>query len=255
MSERDQKPSTALREEELSLQRSGRSLPVFRVYPDDNKAHPAIILVHEIFGLNEHIKDVARRLARESYTVYAPELFDVSTDYPINRNDLSQMREVWGSISDEQILGDLQAVFASARQSPQVIATAIGSMGFCMGGAIAYMFACRNPLLAYVVDFYGRIYYQEITENKARHPIAYTGGLNCPMLGLFSGIDPLIPEEQINILKTKLSDLGKTYQLKVYPRAKHAFFNDTRELYDHESANDAWQLTLAFIEANSKKSS
>lgn len=237
----------------ISLARPGGTLPVFMVGPDDDKQYPAIILVHEIFGLNEHIKDVARRFAKTNLVVYAPDLFAYSQGLPEDRNDLTGMRNVWGSITDEQLISDLQAVFSLARSSERVQTNAIGTLGYCMGGAIAYMFACRTPLIAWVIDYYGRIYYQNITEQKPRHPIDYTGGLNCPFLGLFAGIDELITDEHIKHFEKKMSDLGKSFQIKSYPSAKHAFFNDTREFYHSEAANDAWHLTLSFIRENTRK--
>lgn len=252
MSDKPKTSSVAICEEELNLSRPYGSLPVFACYPDDNKKHPALILVHEIFGVNEHIKDVARRFAREGYVVHAPDLFACSPVSPGDRKEISVMRGVWASISDEQLIEDLQAVFRGLRASPRVVPAAIGTLGYCMGGAISYMFACRTPMLAWIVDYYGRIWYQDITSEKPRHPISYTGGLNCPMLGLFAGVDDLIPAEHVNDLQKKLSDLGKSFQLKTYHGAKHAFFNDTREFYHHEAACDAWQLTLAFMDANSQ---
>ena len=243
----------ALKETFYSLARPGGTLPVFMVAPDDDKTYPAVILVHEIFGLNEHIKDVARRLAGSSLAVYAPDLFAYAPGLPEDRNDLAGMRNAWSGINDEQLISDLQAVFSLARSSEKVRSNAIGTMGFCMGGAIAYMFACRTPLVAWLVDFYGRIYYQDITDHKLRHPIDYSGGLNCPMLGLFAGIDDLITETHIKALEKKLKDFGKTFQIKTYPNAKHAFFNDTREFHHHDAANDAWHLTLSFIIENSRE--
>ncbi len=252
---RDNSKKLELHEEELSLTRPGGTLPVFCVRPDDNKAHPGVILIHEIFGVNEHIKDVARRFANEGYTVYAPDLFAYSPNLPRDRDDLAGMRAAWASISDEQLIADLQEVFSVARRSDKVKPKAIGTIGFCMGGAIAFMFACRTPLLAWVTSFYGRIYYQDITEFKPRHPISYTGGLHCPFLGLYAGIDELITEEQIHFFQKKLVDLGKTFRLKTYPSSKHAFFNDQREFYHQEAATDAWQHTLAFIAANTRHNS
>ncbi len=245
--------STAICEEEIVIARRGGSLPIFCVSPDDNTAHPAIILIHEVFGLNEHIKDVARRLARESYVVYAPDLFAYSPALPCHRNDFGLMMAVWSGIHDEQLISDLQAVFSLAYASKRVEAKAIGVLGFCIGGDIAYIFACRTPLLAWVVDYYGRIYYQVITEYKPRHPLSYTGGLNCSLLGLFAGIEDLIAEPHIQHLKNKLASLGKQFQIKVYPSARHAFFNDQREYYHYEAANDAWQLTLAFMAAHAQR--
>lgn len=239
-------------EKEISISRPFGNLPVFCAGPDDKKAHPGLIIIHEIFGVNEHIKDLCRRFARQSFVVYAPDLFACSPILPKDRNDLEGMRTVWAAIPDDQLIGDLQAVFSELRANKGVKPDSIGAIGYCMGGAIAFMFACRTPLLSWVVDYYGRIYYSQITQYKARHPISYTGGLNCPLLGLFAGVDELIPDSHIQDLQKKLNELGKKYQIKVYPSAKHAFFNDQREFYHHDAANDAWQLTLAFMEANVK---
>lgn len=244
---------TPLKESHISLARPGGTLPVFTVSPDDNRSYPAIILVHEIFGLNEHIKDVARRFARSSVAVYAPDLFAYSRDLPEDRNDLAAMRNVWAGITDEQLISDLQAVFSLARSSEHVNGKSIGALGYCMGGAIAYMFACRTPLLAWIIDYYGRIYYPGITDTKPRNPIDYTGGLNCPLLAFFAGLDDLITAEHIKNFEKKLTDLGKSYQIKTYPSAKHAFFNDMREFYHQEAANDSWHTTLSFIQENSKE--
>ncbi len=250
----DNKKTSALPicEEELTISRHGGSLPIFSASPDDKMLRPGLILVHEIFGVNEHIKDLARRFAKEGYVVFAPDLFAYSPNLPVDRNDLGAMRHCWSSISDEQILDDLNAVFSFARKAAKVDASAIGAIGYCMGGAIAFMHACRNPLLSFVVDYYGRIYYNDITETKARHPISYTGGLNCPFLGLFAGLDDLITEEHVQHLRQKMQDLGKSAQIKVFSGAKHAFFNDQREFYHHEAANEAWQLTIAFMDAHSR---
>lgn len=252
MTEQSKTSNIAICEEEISISRAGGTLPVFCAFPDDKKSHPAIILIHEIFGVNEHIKDLARRFARQSYAVYAPDLFAYASGLPQNRNDIGAMRSVWAGIHDDQLISDLQAVFSQVRSSTRVEGKAIGAIGYCMGGAIAFMFACRTPLLAWVADYYGRIYYQDLTDKKPRHPISYTGGLNCPLLGLFSGVDELIPPEQIQLFEKKLQELGKTYQIKVYPSAKHAFFNDQREFYHHDAANDAWNITLSFIDSHSR---
>jgi carboxymethylenebutenolidase len=251
MTEQLKTSNIAICEEEISISRPSGTLPVFCAYPDDKQSHPAVILIHEIFGVNEHIKDLARRFARQSYAVYAPDLFAYAPGLPENRNDIAAMRSVWAGIADDQLISDLQAVFSEVRSSTRVQGKPIGAIGYCMGGAIAFMFACRSPMLAWVADYYGRIYYQDLTDKKPRHPISYTGGLNCPLLGLFAGVDDLITEEHVQHFEKKLQELGKTYQMKVYPGAKHAFFNDTREFYHYDAANDAWQLTLSFIASHS----
>lgn len=239
--------SIELIEDETSIEREYGRMPLYIVRPKDAARLPAIILVHEIFGLNNHIKDVARRFAREGLVALAPDLFAGHDKVPENRDDLAAMRNLWQSIADDTLIADMQAVFAKARSTDYVRSNSIGALGYCMGGAIAYMFACRTPLLSWCVDYYGRIYYYDITEFKPRHPIDYSGGLNCPLLALFAGIDDLILPEQIRYLEDKLNDLGKSFAIKVYPGARHAFFNDQREFYHYEAAADSWIMTIDFI--------
>jgi carboxymethylenebutenolidase len=116
-----------------------------------------------------------------------------------------------------------------------------------MGGAIALMSAANNKKIAYLIDYYGRIYYQQLSPNKPKHPIDWAKNLSCPTLGLFSGIDPLIPEEHVHELQSLLNRANIANEFKIYPHAKHAFFNDRRENYDQPAAQDAWKLTMDFI--------
>lgn len=244
--------SANLIEEETSIERDYGRMPLYIVRPQDGVSS-AIILVHEIFGLNNHIKDVARRFAREGLAVLAPDLFAGHANVPENRDDLEGMRNLWQGIHDDLLISDLQAVFTLGRTLPYVKSNSIGTLGYCMGGAIAYMFACRTPLVSWCIDYYGRIYYYNITEYKPRHPIDYSGGLNCPLLALFAGIDDLILPEQIQYLQDKLNDLGKTFKIKIYPDARHAFFNDQREFYHYDAAADAWLMTLDFIKQQTRR--
>ncbi len=224
-----------------------RAIPLFTVGPDDAHAYPGLIVVHEIFGLNEHIKDVARRFAGQGLRVFAPDLFAQAKGLPADRDDLDAMRQVWSAIPDGQLIDDLKALLSLAQASADVRRDQVGAIGYCMGGAIAFMFACNAPQLAWVADYYGRIFYPETTGTKPKHPIDYAEGLNCPVLGIFSGIDDLIPIPHIDELTTRLTSLGKTVEVKIYDNAPHAFFNDTRPKYHAEAARDAWTLTLDFI--------
>jgi carboxymethylenebutenolidase len=122
-----------------------------------------------------------------------------------------------------------------------------------MGGAIAFMFACSEPRLASVIDYYGRIKYGDLSKTKTKHPIDYAGNLKCPMLGVFAGKDELITAEHRDELSAVLEKNKKTFQMKVYETAEHAFFNDQRPHYNADAAADAWRLTLDFIGANKVK--
>lgn len=245
----------ALKEETLILDRDLRKIPIFSVGPDSKEPRPALILIHEIFGVNQHIRDVARRFAKTGMRVFAPDLFAPASDYPSDpakRDDLATMRNVWSGIPDSQLLTDLEGVFGLIASKADVIPTSIGAAGFCMGGAIAFMFGCNEPRLAWVIDFYGRIKYGALTATKSKHPIEYAFNLKCPMLGLFAGRDELITAEDRNSLAKILEANGKTFQLKVYEDAEHAFFNDVRPHYDEAAAKDAWERSLGFMSTHNR---
>ncbi len=227
-----------------------RRLPVYIAEPNDARILPGLIVIHEIFGLNEHIKDVSRRFAYRGLRVYAPDLFAGADGLPEDRDSLDAMRTVWESIADSQLIDDLKSVLSMAEATKNVNATKIGAIGYCMGGAIAFMFACETVELAWVIDYYGRVTYPELSANKPIHPVDYAPGLRCPVLALFSGIDPLIPPEDIELFTSTLEKLGKSGQIKVYRDAPHAFFNDRRENYNAQAAEDAWKLTVDFIARN-----
>ncbi|MBX3074730.1 dienelactone hydrolase family protein [Candidatus Obscuribacterales bacterium] len=237
----------SLQEEEFLLRRNGRELPVFAVGPND-VASAGLILIHEIFGLNEHIRDVSRRFAKTlGLRVFAPDLFADRPGLPADKNDLDGMRAVWSKIPDSELIGDLQALYQEMSKRDDVLSETVGTIGYCMGGAMALMFACSTPHIAFLIDYYGRVRYPEITETKTKHPIDYACGNVCPTLGLFSGIDSLIPVSDVEQLEDRLKQYSPDVQLKIYPDAPHAFFNDTRDHYNEAAAKDAWERTVEFI--------
>ena len=215
---------------------------------------PCLIVVHEIFGVNEHIKDVARRFARQGMKVFAPDLFSSSALWPTKepeRENLDVMRKVWASIPDAELMADLDRLYAKIQTLPGCSSN-VGVIGYCMGGAIAFMFACHESRLSYVIDYYGRIRYGITFDTKPKDPVDYIVPLKAPVLALFSGKDELIPADHIAFFSQRMEELGKSFQLKVYENSNHAFFNDRRPNYDAEASEDAWQRTLAFIKVHTK---
>jgi len=236
-----------LEEEEFVLETGGRKLPVFSVGPE-HVACPSLIIVHEIFGLNEHIRDVARRFANEGLRVFAPDLFEDREGLPADKNDLDAMRALWSKIPDSELIGDLQALQTLISKRDDVMSDTIGTLGYCMGGAIALMFACTTPYIVFCIDYYGRVKYPELSAAKPKNPIDYAAGNVCPTLGIFSGIDPLIPVSDVEEFESAMKKVSPDVKVKIYPDAPHAFFNDTRDHYHKEAAEDAWKLTLDFID-------
>jgi carboxymethylenebutenolidase len=242
-----------IHEDREYLNRPGGKLPVFIAAPDARNRHPAVIVVHEIFGLNDHIVDVCRRFADAGFAAFAPDLFFYAKNLPTDRNDLAAMRSVWASIPDRQFAEDLHAVHQYACDTRLAKPDQTGTIGFCMGGAMALMFACESPQVAWCADLYGRIFYPELSETKPKHPIDYVEDLHCPLLGAFAGKDDLITADHIEKLKERLTAAGKRFDIQVYKDAQHAFFNDQRQFYNAEAAADVWTRTLDFAHHSVKE--
>lgn len=217
----------------------------FLVALDGAGPFPAVIVIQEIWGLNDHIKDVAGRFAGEGYVALAPDIY--SREGTPATQTLEALRPFMMAIPESRIIQDLKAAVAFLKGMPSVSRDRIGVVGFCIGGCWARLLACHEPALGACADFYGRIRYPELSPAKPRHPVEYVPTLACPFLGLFAGDDPVIPPDHVKELEQTLARHGKIFQIHVYAGVPHAFFNDTRDSYRPEAARDAWARTLAFF--------
>ena len=218
---------------EFPEKNAGKKTAGFLARPKEDGTYPAVIVIHEIWGVVDHIKEVAKRLAREGYVALAVDLFEGKT-----LSKLEEGRKFREQFSEEKILGDLNSAFDYLKNQQYVNPKSIGSIGFCMGGGLSLLFSCRNNQLAAAVVFYGR--------NPS--PIDQVKNIQCPILGNYAGADMAITESDINLLKQTLAKYGKSFDIKTYPEAPHAFFNDSRESYRPEAAKDAWKRTLQFFD-------
>ncbi len=213
-------------------QELGRKTRGFLARPKKAGRYPAVIVIHEIWGLVDNIKDISNRIAAEGYVALAVDLFDGETV-----SKLEEGRKIREKLTEEKILGDLNGGYGYLKTLNYVNPTRIGSVGFCMGGGLSLLLACLNKELAAAVVFYGR--------NPS--PVDLVKNIKCPILGNYAGVDLGITESEINLLKQTLTKYGKTFDIKVYPGAPHGFFNDTREGYRPDAAKDAWDRTLKFF--------
>ncbi|MGH9767310.1 MAG: dienelactone hydrolase family protein [Blastocatellia bacterium] len=223
------------REAEITTSREtfksdGLEANAFVARPDGVEKAPAVIIVHEWWGLNPHIEDVAQRFADEGFIAVAADLYEGKTT-----KDSQEASKLMGSLKQEDGLARLQVILKQLRANPEV--TSVGVTGFCMGGTFALLLACNAKIEA-SAPFYGDV------------PADTTviGKLSCPVLFIGAEKDQWITTEKMNRLDAALKQYGKEGEVRVYEGADHAFFNDTRpEVYSRADAEDAWKRVVGFF--------
>ncbi|HLK58490.1 MAG TPA: dienelactone hydrolase family protein [Chthonomonadaceae bacterium] len=212
---------------------------------DTSPSHGSVIVVHEIFGLTDHIKSVARRLAEAGFTALAVDFFSREGGAPDMSQGFQGVREFVGKIPDRQIMSDIGAGARYLQQLPQANGK-VGVVGFCWGGRIGMLADASVPEIAAAVAYYGRIS-GEATANQPAHPIDLAADMNIPLLGHFGETDAGIPPAEAEKLRAALQVHRKPHDIYVYEGAGHAFNNDTRESYHAAAAHQAWERTLAWF--------
>lgn len=231
-------------------------VPAYYTEPELGPKHPAIILIHEIWGLTDHMKDVANRFMQQGYAVLVPDLLadtnisekvsaEVFEDFknPAKRDEVQkEMRDVFAPVNSpeyaQETIAKLQACFTYLQQQEN-IGDNIAVVGFCFGGTYAYAFAAEQPQLKAAVPFYGHAPASEKIQMIA-----------CPVLAFYGGQDTAL-SSRIPELNETMALFHKKFQAVEYPDTGHAFFNDTNpDRYNEEAAKDAWQRMLEFLKEN-----
>lgn len=221
------------------------AFPGYRASPR-NKTHPPVILVvQEIFGVHEHIKDVARRLAKAGYMAIAPELFHRQGDVSQFQDIKEIIEKVVSKVPDAQVMDDLDATVAWADRNGGDTKR-LGITGFCWGGRITWLYAAHNPSLDAGVAWYGRLEGPR-SETSPTHPIDVVRQIDAPVLGLYGGADTGIPLESVQRMNEALAKAGKASTIHVYPDTPHAFHADYRPSYRREAAEDGWKRALEWF--------
>jgi carboxymethylenebutenolidase len=240
--------------------------------PEEKGPHPAVIVIHEIFGLVDHTKDVANRFAAQGYVAFAPHLFsrpglaELLTPANIEqamyfqmglprermadmafiqeemaklpaekRENLQKVFPVYSNLPREQMTQDLVKAVDFLNEQSFVQAGKIASVGFCFGGGMSINLACHARLAACVV------YYGQNPE-----PIEMVKNISCPVLGCY-GADDMRINQNLDKLVKAMVDYRKDFEMKIYTGAAHAFFNNTRkEVYREGPAKDSWERVLRF---------
>jgi carboxymethylenebutenolidase len=218
------------------------TIPAYLARPPKKQSAPGVLVIHEVFGLNDHIKNVADRIAHEGYVALAPNFFvRASVTPPKDASDMTALRKAASSIPPDAAIKDMQAALDFLK-ADKAVKPKLASIGFCMGGGFSYQIATHTKDLAGAVIFYGRT------------PLELVPQVSCPLLAHFGGLDKGIPPEQVQAWVDALKKAGKSVDARIYPNAGHGFFNDTRpEAYNADAAADAWQRVLKFFHERLEK--
>lgn len=231
----------------VSIDTPAGTVAAYRAVPIGGKALPIVLVVQEIFGLHEHIKDVCRRFAKLGYCAIAPSLYDRQGDVT-QLTSFDDIRPIVARVPDAQVMADLDATVAWAVKSGIGDAQRLGITGFCWGGRITWLYAAHNPALKAGVAWYGRVTGDK-SVNQPAHPVDLADRIKAPVLGLYGAEDAGIPVATLDQLTAALGSAGNSH-IHVYPGSPHAFFADYRPSYREADAKDGWARCLAWFKAN-----
>ena len=243
--------TTGLTAGEVTIPVGAFKMPAYRAMPAGKTNLPVVLVISEIFGVHEHIADVARRFAKQGYLAIAPELFVRQGDAQSYGEIGKLIAEVIAKVPDEQVMGDLDASVAWAKANGGDTAK-LGITGFCWGGRIVWLYTAQNPAVKAGVAWYGRLVGAP-NSLQPTNPVELTAKLAGPVLGLYGGADAGIPQDSIDKMKAALatgSAAAKRSEFVVYPDTPHAFNADYRPSYRKEAADDGWKRCLAWFKAN-----
>jgi carboxymethylenebutenolidase len=218
-------------------------MPAYRALPDGNGPFPLVLVVQEIFGVHEHIKDLCRRLAKAGYFAVAPELYARQGDVSKMTNFAEIISKVVSKVPDRQVMGDLDATLAWAKTTGKADASKLAVTGFCWGGRIVWLYSAHNPAVKAGVAWYGRLVGDKDPLHP-KNPVDIAGELKAPVLGLYGGADSGIPPASVEAMKQALAAAKPATEIKVYPDTPHGFNADYRPTYRKEQAEDGWHRML-----------
>jgi carboxymethylenebutenolidase len=234
---------------EVKVPTKDGDMVAYRAMPATGSGFPVVLVVQEIFGVHEHIKDVCRRFAKLGYFAIAGEMF-------ARQGDVSKMTEipkivsdVVSKVPDAQVMADLDACVAFAKASGKANVDELAVTGFCWGGRITWLYAAHNQNVKAGGAWYGRLVGAASPMNPA-HPIDVVDKINAPVLGLYGGADQGIPNDTVEKMREALKAKGKKSEIILYPDTPHAFHADYRPSFRKEQSEDAWKKLTEWFKKN-----
>jgi carboxymethylenebutenolidase len=228
-------------------------VPAYRARPQKGSHHPLMLVVQEVFGVHEHIKDICRRFAKQGYYAIAPSLYARYGDP--GKYDMTTLQKLFtdivAKVPDAGVMSDLDASVAFAGRDG-ADAAKVGIIGFCWGGRIVWLYAAHNPALKAGMAFYGQLR-GPATRSPLRpeYPLDIVKELHAPVLGFYGGLDKGIPVSDVEDMRAALASAGKLdCELEVFMDAQHGFFADYRDSYNAADAKTAWTRSLAWLKKN-----
>jgi carboxymethylenebutenolidase len=240
--------SNGLTAGEVRIPVSDGEIPAYRAMPDKRGPFPLVLVVQEIFGVHEHIKDICRRLAKEGYMAIAAELY-ARQDSVAGMTDIQEIiSKVVSKVPDAQVMSDLDAVVTYAKASGHADTARLGITGFCWGGRVTWLYAEHKAGLKAGVTWYGKLV-GDPNPQTPKHPLDLVADLKAPVLGLYGAADQGIPVDTVERTRAACQAAGKTCEFVVYPDTPHAFNSDYPS-YREGPAKDGWARMLTWFRSH-----
>ncbi len=240
--------TTGLTAGEVTIPTANGDIPAYRAMPANGKNLATILVVQEIFGVHEHIKDVCRRFAKAGWLAIAPEMYYRQGDVSKLKDNKEIFSQVVSKVPDAQVMSDLDAAAAWAAKNggdPK----RLGITGFCWGGRVTWLYAAHNQNVKAGVAWYGRLVGPS-NDMTPKHPTDLVDQINAPVLGLYGGADAGIPNDTVDKMNAALKEKGKPSMIHLYPDTPHAFHADYRPSFRKEQAEDGWKRATAWFKKN-----
>ena len=239
-------PEDGLETGTVEIPASGGGMSAYFAVPEAASARPLALVVHEIFGVHEYIRDVTRRLARAGYFAIAPDLYQRQGD--VSKLDSLQqiLSEIVAKVPDAQVMADLDATRAWARRDGRADASRSVITGFCWGGRIVWLYAAHAPDLAAGTAWYGRLV-GDPRQETPRHPMDISGEAHAPVLGFYGTEDAGIPLASVEKMRSRLAVAADGSEIILFPGAPHGFHADYRESYREMAASVGWRRMLEWF--------
>ena len=236
---------------EVTIPVSDGKIPGYRARPAGKTNAPVVLVVHEVFGVHEHIRDICRRFAKLGYYAIAPSLYARQGDpakYDM-AHAMDLMKDIVAKVPDAEVMTDLDSTVAFAKGEGAATGR-LGITGFCWGGRIVWLYAAHNHDVKAGVAWYGPLAGTP-SDLRPKTAIELAADVKAPVLGLYAGLDKNITADDIDAMRKALAASGNTAsRIDVFPDAQHGFLADYRPSYTEADAKEGWSRALAWFKAN-----